>query len=210
MTQSLRPSDVVAAQLRAHRAAEGISAQGLAERCAVLGMPSLNRSVLANIENGRREGAVSVDELFVLAVALNMPPLALLLPLGGDAKVEVAPKLEAHARAVLEWATGQEPLVVDRKERRAPWAGGRSWEVAAQPFYLFERLREMEERLDDVDIAVRLAEEPSASLEKRLDDALLALAEHHEHMRRAGLAVSKLAKRHERRIAELRVERAED
>ena len=50
-----------------------LSAAGLAERCAALGMPELNRDVIANIESGRRR-SVTVDEVFVLAAALGVSP----------------------------------------------------------------------------------------------------------------------------------------
>jgi transcriptional regulator with XRE-family HTH domain len=69
--------------MRGVRAARGWSAQQLADRCAELGMPDLDRSAVANIENERRQ-RIGVDELFVLALALGVAPVHLAVPLDED------------------------------------------------------------------------------------------------------------------------------
>lgn len=92
-----RLARMIAAQLQHRRKALGLSGRELGERCAQLGFP-IHRSVIANLENGRRP-VVSVAELLVLAAALDdVPPLRLLAPLdnGGvevlpDQHVEVLP-----------------------------------------------------------------------------------------------------------------------
>lgn len=56
----------------------GWSAQSLADRLAGIGFPQLNRSVLANIESGRRKQGVTVDELVALAHAFEVRPADLL------------------------------------------------------------------------------------------------------------------------------------
>jgi 8-oxo-dGTP diphosphatase len=79
---------VIACEIRRYRDAAGMSAQQLADRCAELGAP-MHRSVIANLENGRRP-SVSVAELLVLARALDVPPLRFLVPLENDT-VELLP-----------------------------------------------------------------------------------------------------------------------
>lgn len=76
-------SDVVAARVRALRKARNWLTGDVAARCAELGVPELTENVIENIEsgrrrNGRRTRAVTVDELYTLAEALDAPPVALL------------------------------------------------------------------------------------------------------------------------------------
>lgn len=80
-----------------------MSAQQLADRCAQLGFP-LHRSVIANLENGRRP-TVSVAELLVLAEALGVPAARLLIPLdNGD--VETLPGRPVNPWTALRSFTG--------------------------------------------------------------------------------------------------------
>ena len=62
-------------RLRKHRA---LSAQQLSDRCAELGYV-VPRSTIANLESGRRT-TVPVQEVAVLAAALEVPPMAVLFP----------------------------------------------------------------------------------------------------------------------------------
>ena len=77
-------SDVVAAKVKDLRRRSGWSTTKLASRCAKIGHPEITRSVIENIEGGRRRDgertrAVTVDELVALADALECVP-AYLLP----------------------------------------------------------------------------------------------------------------------------------
>jgi transcriptional regulator with XRE-family HTH domain len=71
-------ASTIAEQVRRTRNRKELSAQELSDRCAQLGFP-IHRSVIANLENGRRP-TVGVDELLVLAKALAVPALWLLFP----------------------------------------------------------------------------------------------------------------------------------
>lgn len=106
----LVPRAVVAKRIREVRGLRGWTALELAERCDGLGMPELNRSVIANIESGRRQD-VSVTELLVFARALDVAPVNLLVPI--DAA--------DHDRYAL---TPNTPLQVDRAREwiRGHWA----------------------------------------------------------------------------------------
>jgi transcriptional regulator with XRE-family HTH domain len=112
------PSSVVADRIKEVRARRGWSAADLAERCTALGMPELNRSVIANIESQRRRG-VTVDELFVFAVALDVAPVHLLVPVEvpDDQHFAVAPAIHLSAHQARSWIRGDEdtPDFVDRK-----------------------------------------------------------------------------------------------
>ncbi|MFB6567362.1 helix-turn-helix domain-containing protein [Streptomyces noursei] len=82
-----------------------MSAQALADRCAELGHP-LDRSVIAKLERGIRQ-SVSVADLLVLAKALDLPPLALVFPVGYEEEVEVLPGRSEHPVTGLRWASGE-------------------------------------------------------------------------------------------------------
>ncbi|MEU1194960.1 helix-turn-helix transcriptional regulator [Streptomyces sp. NPDC005813] len=95
----------VAREVRRHRQAQGLSAQQLADRCAQIGMP-IQRSVLANLESGRRT-TVTIAEVLVLAHALNVPPGVLLFPVGYDQSAEVLPDSWIEPFVAVEWLAGR-------------------------------------------------------------------------------------------------------
>lgn len=103
-----RPTAIVASRLRELRSSLDLSAQKLADRCAEHGMPELNRWLITNIETGRRE-SISVDELYVLARALDVSPIHLLTPYD-DQEVFVTPVEQHPSQRVRQWVTGQQPL----------------------------------------------------------------------------------------------------
>jgi transcriptional regulator with XRE-family HTH domain len=103
----------VAHEVRRHRQGQGLSAQQLADRCAELGMP-IQRSVLANLESGRRT-TVTVAEILVLAAALDIPPALLLFPVGHAESVEVLPGKQQESLEAVEWFSGaRRPLARGR------------------------------------------------------------------------------------------------
>lgn len=106
MTQ--RPSDGFGARLSYYRKLAGLSAERLSQRVP------MSRAVIANIESGRKKD-VTIDEMLALAWALDIPPVALALPLdqpnvfvqtaSGDARTE-----SARAHAAIDWfMTGKKP-----------------------------------------------------------------------------------------------------
>lgn len=82
-----------------------MSAQQLADRTAQLGSP-IPRSVLANLESGRRN-SVSVDELVILARALQVPAILLVFPVGRCRGVEAIPGQEIPPWDAVRWFSGQ-------------------------------------------------------------------------------------------------------
>jgi transcriptional regulator with XRE-family HTH domain len=95
----------VAREVRRLRRAQKLSAQQLAFRCTELGMPSISRAVLADLENGRRLW-VGVTEVMVLARALNTTPVGLIYPDPCAANVEMLPGVPASGPFALQWFTG--------------------------------------------------------------------------------------------------------
>ncbi|MFI5959787.1 helix-turn-helix domain-containing protein [Cryptosporangium sp. NPDC051539] len=101
---------VVARRLKELRRQRGHTAQQFVDRCAELGGPRLSTFVLANIETGRREASVS--ELLGFALALGVPPAALLTPGPDDTfAVRIAEQAVVNDREALDaWVRGRAPL----------------------------------------------------------------------------------------------------
>jgi transcriptional regulator with XRE-family HTH domain len=102
----------VAREIRRYRESQRpkISAQQLADRTAEIGMP-IPRSVLANLESGRRE-TVSVAEVLVLAAALNVSPIELMCPVGFDKQTEMLPGRMMDPLSAMRWFAGEMKLDV--------------------------------------------------------------------------------------------------
>lgn len=98
----------IAGEIRRWRKERKMSAQDLSDACAKLGWP-IARSVLSNLESGYRE-TITVPELYVIAQALQVPPLRLLLPLGHAESVETLPGVTTETTSAMRWLTGENPL----------------------------------------------------------------------------------------------------
>lgn len=72
----LSARDVVGYRVAELRRRRGLTAEQLAARCAELGAAHITRSFVANIESRRR--GLSVDDLLILALALDVAPIDLL------------------------------------------------------------------------------------------------------------------------------------
>lgn len=104
-------SELVAERVKEIRQQRGWSAEQLAARCAELGAPEITRSVIANIETGRRDKDgrrrrdVTVEELLVLAYALDAYPPDLLSKDGRET-IAVTADTEVPATGVIQWIRG--------------------------------------------------------------------------------------------------------
>ncbi len=85
-----------------------MTVQALADRCTELGLP-IGRVALTKLENGVRE-KVSVAEIFVLAAALEVPPVLLIFPLGRTDSVEIIPARTLSAWDAAKWLSGDARL----------------------------------------------------------------------------------------------------
>lgn len=112
---SVRASDLIGQRVKEIRDKRGWTAEQLAARCAEIGAPELTRSVLANIESGRRDWEsgrrrrdVTVDEMLTLAYALEVQPPLLFTPLSGADLLQVTPATELDVIDALAWIDGGE------------------------------------------------------------------------------------------------------
>lgn len=123
MTQSLdwpkSLTAVIAGQVQRIRGQRGMSAQQLADATTALGHP-VPRSVIANLESGRRD-TVSIAELLVLARALRVPPLLLIFPMGHEPTTEVLPDVTVDTWVGAKWFTGETDLPTAVLERFENW-----------------------------------------------------------------------------------------
>jgi hypothetical protein len=116
MDSKSTPSDVVAARVREVRVRRDMSTADLAARCAELGAPRLTVQALYKLE-GQRDPAsrhprsVTVDELLVLALALNVYPVHLLVPPDDDkAPYPVTAAVTEPNVRVRHWIKALDPL----------------------------------------------------------------------------------------------------
>jgi len=94
----------IASQVRYWREQRGLTAQQLADRVDQLGY-RMPRSILANLENNRREN-ITVAELLILAAALDVPPVLLIAPVGRESTLEVLPRTPATPWRARGWIHG--------------------------------------------------------------------------------------------------------
>jgi hypothetical protein len=90
-----------------HRLRGTNSAQWLANRTKELGH-EVSRSVIADLENGRRRYVTTV-ELVMLAIALRTSPVALMYPIppgDGDIAIEISPTHNETLIGAAQWFSG--------------------------------------------------------------------------------------------------------
>ncbi|MER7464027.1 hypothetical protein [Streptomyces sp. NPDC097981] len=210
--------DLIAEQIRRHRERLGMNRHDLAAECARLGRPDLTFAVLTTIETGRtgKDGKkvrrpVAVDELLVLGLALAVPPLLLMLPLGSEQAVPTVPNRDPRdPYTVWRWWTGEEtPTLggpIDGRyiaesqpigENGPKWAA--AWASAAYPASMYP---EFERRRDAVHRAYLRAEtahdkrktdkEGHVSAQTDYLHRLEELARHINDMTLAGLQIPQL------------------
>ena len=120
MDRAQTPSDLVAERVREVRTKRQMTVAELAERCS----GQLTVQAIYKIE-GQRESAtrpprrVTVDELLILALALNVPPLYLLVPPDNpNEPYPVTATVSESRRNVAAWVAGEGPIL-----RRLPLVG---------------------------------------------------------------------------------------
>ncbi|MCX5586030.1 helix-turn-helix domain-containing protein [Streptomyces erythrochromogenes] len=119
-TQYGPSASAVATNVRRIREARGMSIYALSGLLAKSGRP-IAASAVAKIE--RQERQVTVDDLIALAVALNVSPSALYLPLDDDPShvIEITGAGEQPADRAWDWADGQRPLYVRWEKHAEDW-----------------------------------------------------------------------------------------
>ncbi|WP_326593869.1 helix-turn-helix domain-containing protein [Streptomyces brevispora] len=164
-----------AEQVRARREELGMSAQQLADECARLGMP-IQRSVIANFENGRRAN-ISIAEVMVMAAALRVAPIYLLFPIGQQREIEGLPGMPADPYAWATWFTGESRGVGDKRlseEEPKPLEPVRElWPVLEEIAHYKSAIIEAKERLGEDGLAsAERADEVLKRARARWDEAM--------------------------------------
>jgi transcriptional regulator with XRE-family HTH domain len=111
-------SELTAIRVKDLRRRRGLTAAQLATRCAELGAAGMTTNVIANIETRRRE--ISVNELMVFALALDVAPIHLLSPIAATDPATDRPlaltstvQIEDPGQA-MRWIHGEEALPVSQ------------------------------------------------------------------------------------------------
>lgn len=117
----------LAANLARIRNALGLSTNRLAAILEDLGRP-IAASAISKIEGGTRR--VDADDLMALAVALDVPPAALLLPPVGEGRIQLLDDYLDDAAKVWEWAEGQRPIALPPDDDGEYW---NAWQIRSNP-----------------------------------------------------------------------------
>lgn len=88
-----------------YRKLRGITAQELSDALKPLGV-ELKRTVIGNLESGYRR-TVSVAEVLAIAYVLDVPPIALLVPLGADDEIEILSSTTVDTWSAARWITAE-------------------------------------------------------------------------------------------------------
>jgi transcriptional regulator with XRE-family HTH domain len=99
------PAEVFAERVKEARAARGWSPQRLAERLTKLEYPT-DRWAVRRIEKGERAD-VRLSDLFAYALALDVAPVHLLVPLEDEGPVIVTEALTLPVKKARAWIRGQ-------------------------------------------------------------------------------------------------------
>ncbi|MFM9368118.1 multiprotein-bridging factor 1 family protein [Streptomyces sp. Da 82-17] len=209
-------SDTIAEQVRRHRTRLGMSREQLAAECERLGATGLTYAALVSIESGRRkpDGSrrreVTADELLALGLALAVPPLLLMLPLGSEQAVPTVPNRDPRdPYTVWRWWTGEQtptlggpldgryfpesrPIGEDGPKWSAAWA------TAAYPASLYPEFERRREAAHRAYLRAEAADKRKSNQKGRTDawtdytQRLEELAAHIGDMQRVGLQIPAL------------------
>ncbi|MEB3966254.1 helix-turn-helix transcriptional regulator [Streptomyces kunmingensis] len=144
----------VAANVKRLREGRGLTLRALSAALKDNGRP-LSADALNKIENGDGNQArgvrrVDVDDLVALAVALDVSPLALLLPHDARGVAEITGAGEVDGRDAWSWGRSMSPLrhstVQDQEERER---GLMAFHLASSPVGITKQSRQRLEAGDD-------------------------------------------------------------
>ena len=113
--RTFTPSSYVGQRVRRYRDQRGWSQQRLADRLHELGATGWSQTKIHKLEQDKQQ--VLVDDLFALALALDVSPLYLLTPLEGfddrdnALKVVLGGKVARWPRDVRQWIRGVRPIL---------------------------------------------------------------------------------------------------
>ena len=168
--RNITPSSYVGPQVRKFRTQRGWTQQALADRLHELGAESTgwSQTKINKLERGRLT-RVLVDDVFELALALDVSPLYLLTPLDGfdeqenALKVWLGGKVSHWPRDVRQWIRGVRPILGlgDYRDDEAARSGQRFYLLESQPLSELQLIAESGKRARKVSGLVTELEEES-------------------------------------------------
>lgn len=188
------PTQTFAARVRQYRTDRGWSARVLAEKCQEAGL-KWERDVVANLESGRRT-SVTLDELLILALVLNVPPILLVTPLGTKDEQQVAPNVRATPWDVYRWFLGE--IADPRGDEFATAEVKSNWSKAHEPIRLYQKFYK---GIDDVQ---RMPTDDQFSRYAGALHAIQVALEVQEEMARAGVLAPTISEELETHFAHLK------
>jgi transcriptional regulator with XRE-family HTH domain len=149
--RNITPSSYVGPQLLHFRKRRGWTQQDLADRLHELGIEQTgwNQTKIHKLESGKLK-RVLVDDVFELALALDVSPLYLLTPLAGHDENENAYKVWLGGKiahwpwVVRQWIRGVRPILsgVNYRDDEEARAGQRFYLLESQPLSEWSRIAE--------------------------------------------------------------------
>ena len=127
---------LVAGRVRALRTERGISGATLGAAVRALGLRSWAPATVGKLETMRRQ-SITVQEWLALSVALDVPPVWLLVDPNASTAVPIANGVEADPHQALLWLTGRVPLTDPP---------GAAWDVAARMLGQLQQIAALTER----------------------------------------------------------------
>ncbi|MFI9787901.1 helix-turn-helix domain-containing protein [Kitasatospora sp. NPDC051984] len=96
----------IARTVKTRRGQLGMTTADLSSACATRGVP-IAANTITKIEKGQRD-SLKLEEVIVLAHALDLPLVALLIPLEGQADIDLLPNVTIPAWEAAAWITGED------------------------------------------------------------------------------------------------------
>jgi hypothetical protein len=145
---------------------------------------SMSRATIAKIESGgTRARNVSLEDVLVLAAALDTSPAVLFLPIGFEDSVWITPSLGVHPHHAMQWIEGVEPL----SNRNIP-----VWRKSVEPLRLHRGLRALQSRVASTRSHLQTAQYVGDSdrikqARSKYAEALEEIAEYMQEMEQRGV-----------------------
>jgi hypothetical protein len=161
-----RLTKIVAQQIQNWRDVRGVTAVQLENLTENLGH-RVSKSVIANLENDRRE-SISLAEFLVISAALDIPPILLLAPVGKVSVMEILPGVDISPWEVRGWIHGA---------LAAPYypQSHENWVQAQSVLSQFEAHRSLVRRFDNVQRRIRTLADDLTQSRKSTPDEIRTL-----------------------------------
>jgi transcriptional regulator with XRE-family HTH domain len=123
----------------------------------------IQRSVIANFENGRR-ASVGVAELLVFAAVLQIPPVWLIAPMGFESSIEVLPGDAGDPYAYAFWIGGENA----REDEEEEIYGTNPVPLAADLLFVLQQIEKVRSEIEQIRPIAENAAPELADIEERL------------------------------------------